>query len=163
MHSHKGMLRNAALSIKNNWMDKTIPWSGCCKRNSLSNEGIFMILLPQYFPGWVEAGWDDDIQWDEQFLLRVWLHRIFPACCILRILSAKYKIYIMLSFQESSKFLQSIIRRNPVCSDSLCPVHNPLAWKAHPLQSISRTYQAFYNCYITWKRPSQFLQPTNPA
>ena len=27
-------------------MDQAIPWSRCCTRNSLSNEGIF---LPQYF------------------------------------------------------------------------------------------------------------------
>ncbi len=31
-------------------MDKANPWSRCCKRKSLSNEGIFMILPPQYFP-----------------------------------------------------------------------------------------------------------------
>ncbi len=30
-------------------MDKANPWSRCCKRNSLSNEGFFMILPPQYF------------------------------------------------------------------------------------------------------------------
>ncbi len=35
-------------SIKNHWMAKANPWSQCCKRHSLSNEGIFMILLPQY-------------------------------------------------------------------------------------------------------------------
>ncbi len=28
-------------------MAKAIPWSWCCEGNSLSNEGIFMILLPQ--------------------------------------------------------------------------------------------------------------------
>ena len=32
-------------------MAKANPWSRCCKRNSLSNEGIFMILPPQYFLG----------------------------------------------------------------------------------------------------------------
>ena len=40
---------NPALSIKNHWMDKANLWSRCCKINSLSNEGIFMILPPQYF------------------------------------------------------------------------------------------------------------------
>ena len=42
------------LSIKNHWMDNTNPWSRCCEGNSLSNEGIAMILLPQYFPGWMK-------------------------------------------------------------------------------------------------------------
>ena len=35
-------------------MDKGNPWSRCCKRKSLSNEGIFMILPAQYFPGWIK-------------------------------------------------------------------------------------------------------------
>ena len=39
---------------KNHRMDETNPWSRCCKGNSLSNEGIFMILLSQYFPGWIK-------------------------------------------------------------------------------------------------------------
>ncbi len=34
------------LSIKNHWMAKANPWSRCCEGNSLSNEGIFIILLP---------------------------------------------------------------------------------------------------------------------
>ncbi len=42
------------LSIKNHWMDEANPWSRCGKRNSLSNEGIFMILPSQYFPGWIK-------------------------------------------------------------------------------------------------------------
>ncbi len=32
-------------------MDQTIPWSGCCNGNPLSNEGI---LLPQYFAGGIK-------------------------------------------------------------------------------------------------------------
>ncbi len=43
-----------ALSIKNHWMAKENPWSRCCEVNSLSNEGILMILLPQYFSGWIK-------------------------------------------------------------------------------------------------------------
>ncbi len=39
---------------KNHWMVKANPWSLCCEGNSLSNDGIFMILLPQYFPGWIK-------------------------------------------------------------------------------------------------------------
>ena len=35
-------------------MDKVNPWSWCCKRNSLSSEGIFMILPLHYFPGWIK-------------------------------------------------------------------------------------------------------------
>ncbi len=31
---------------KNHWMNKTIPLSRCCKRNSLSNEGMFMVRYP---------------------------------------------------------------------------------------------------------------------
>ena len=52
IHLHN--LCKGALSIKNHWMDKENPWSQCCKRNSLSNEGIFMILPAQYFPGWIK-------------------------------------------------------------------------------------------------------------
>ena len=51
---------------KNHWRDQETPWSRCCKRNSLSNEGIFIILPSQYFPGsikrYVKAQW-----------LRVWV------------------------------------------------------------------------------------------
>ena len=36
---------NVTISIKNHRMDQVIPWSRCCTRNTLSNEGI---LLPQY-------------------------------------------------------------------------------------------------------------------
>ncbi len=39
---------------KNHWMDKANPWSQGCKRNSLSNERIFMILPPQHFLGWIK-------------------------------------------------------------------------------------------------------------
>ncbi len=34
-------------------MDQANPWPWYCKRNSLSNEGIFMILLPQYYFPWL--------------------------------------------------------------------------------------------------------------
>ena len=30
-------------------MDKAIPWSQCCKRNSLSNEGIFIVFAVTVF------------------------------------------------------------------------------------------------------------------
>ncbi len=49
-HAQK-KLKCFTLSIKNHWMDQENPWSQWCKRNSLSNEGIFMILPSQYFPG----------------------------------------------------------------------------------------------------------------
>ncbi len=41
------------INKKNHWMNKANPWSRCRKRNALSNKGIFMILPPQYFPGWI--------------------------------------------------------------------------------------------------------------
>ncbi len=42
------------LSIRNHWMAEANPWSRCCEGNSLSNERIFMILLPQHFAGWIK-------------------------------------------------------------------------------------------------------------
>ena len=39
-------------SIQNHWLDKANQWSRCCKRNSLSNEGIFIgesrVQIDQY-------------------------------------------------------------------------------------------------------------------
>ncbi len=44
IHRVGGTIIGDTLSIENHWMDKAIPWSRCCKRNSPSNQGIFMIL-----------------------------------------------------------------------------------------------------------------------
>ncbi len=54
LSNQTGYLWIPTLSIKNHWMAKANPWSQCCEGYSLSNEGIFVILLPQYFPGWIK-------------------------------------------------------------------------------------------------------------
>ncbi len=53
-------------TLKNHWIDKANPWSRCYKRNSLSNEGIFMILPPQYFTQWIKRYvWDHFPPWKD--------------------------------------------------------------------------------------------------
>ncbi len=41
------------IDIKGAASNKANPWSWCCEGNSLSKKGIFMILMPQYFPVWI--------------------------------------------------------------------------------------------------------------
>ena len=53
-HFYCSFQGDTTLSITNHGMDKVIPWSRCYKRNSLSNEGILLILLPQHFLGWIK-------------------------------------------------------------------------------------------------------------